>query len=112
MSSCRPANFASCSLAETEARAAELQEQLADIRTKLDEAQAEQLENTRAIMKAQKNAERYLNKRQTLTMRKEEHTNAIRDLGVLPEEAFTKYVAVRPEKVCRLCSSMNGAHGR
>jgi structural maintenance of chromosome 3 (chondroitin sulfate proteoglycan 6) len=61
--------------------------------------QSEQLENTRAIMKVQKNAERYLTKRQTLSQRKEECSIAIRDLGVLPEEAFTKYVEVRADKV-------------
>jgi hypothetical protein len=47
----------------------------------------------------QKNAERYLTKRQTLLNRKEECSNAIRDLGVLPEEAYSKYTDTRADKV-------------
>jgi len=57
------------------------------------------MESTRAIMKVQKNAERYLTKRQTLTARKEECSVAIRDLGILPDEAFTKYIDTRSDKV-------------
>lgn len=63
--------------------------------------QNEQLENTRAILRVQKNAERYLTKRQTLLNRKEECSNAIRDLGVLPEEAYSKYTDTRADKVSR-----------
>ncbi len=51
-------------------------------------------------MRVQKNAERYLIKRQTLINRKDECNNAIRDLGVLPEEAFSKYTDDRADKVC------------
>jgi len=87
----------------------ELSTEIADLQAKLDEVQNEQMENTRAIMKVQKNAERYLTKRQTLVNRKDECSNAIRDLGVLPEEAFTKYVNDRPDKVCSLtCYSPSG----
>jgi structural maintenance of chromosome 3 (chondroitin sulfate proteoglycan 6) len=76
-----------------------LNTKIAEITAKLDEAQTEQMENTRAIMKVQKNAERYLTKRQTLTTRKEECSVSIRDLGILPDEAFTKYTDTRPDKV-------------
>jgi len=55
-------------------------------------------------MKVQKNAERYLTKRQTLSSRKEECSVAIRDLGILPDEAFTKYTDTRPDKVS-LCEA-------
>ena len=65
-----------------------MSEEISSVTLRLDEAQNEQLENTRAIVRAQKNAERYLTKRQTLQSRKDECSNAIRDLGVLPEEAF------------------------
>lgn len=78
---------------------------IAEVNSKLDEVQSEQLENTRAIMKVQKNAERYLTKRQTLTNRKQECDIAIRDLGVLPEEAFTKYAETQVDKVSSLFRS-------
>lgn len=69
------------------------------ISAKLDDVQSEQVENTRAIMKVQKNAERYLAKRQNLASRKQACELAIRDLGVLPEDAFTKYTGERLDKV-------------
>ena len=50
-------------------------------------------------MRVSKNAERYLTKRQTLITRKEECTNAIRDLGILPEEAYTNNVNTAIDKV-------------
>ena len=79
----------------------ELTAEISTMTVKLDETQNDQIENTRAMMKVQKNAERYLTKRQTLSNRKEECSNAIRDLGVLPEEAFSKYTDTRPDKVGR-----------
>jgi structural maintenance of chromosome 3 (chondroitin sulfate proteoglycan 6) len=46
-----------------------------------------------------KQSERYLAKKQTLTSRREQSQNAIRDLGVLPEEAYNKYTDARADKV-------------
>ena len=51
------------------------------------------------MSRQQKNTERYLAKRQILLTRKEECNRNIRDLGVLPEEAFEKYVNDKLEKV-------------
>lgn len=84
---------------ESEARAEELNAEITETTQKLDEEQARQLENTRAIMKVSKNAERYLTKRQTLITRKDECTNAIRDLGILPEEAYTTNVTTSVDRV-------------
>ena len=73
---------------------------LASNSARLDELQAEQLKNSRGILQAQKTAERYIVKRQTLTNRKEECNKSIRDLGVLPGEAYQKYTKeTQPEKV-------------
>lgn len=88
--------------AASEARVEELIAEIATVSQQLDEVQNEQLENTRAIIRVQKNAERYLTKRQTLVNRRDECTNAIRDLGMLPEEAYNKYKATRADKVCLL----------
>nr|XP_019012757.1 chromosome associated protein [Kwoniella pini CBS 10737]OCF51538.1 chromosome associated protein [Kwoniella pini CBS 10737] len=84
-----------------ENRIEELTTEIAQITEDLDKVQSEQLENTRAIMKVQKNAERYLTKRQTLINRREECNNKIRDLGVLPEEAFSKYTDQRSDKIVK-----------
>jgi hypothetical protein len=35
-----------------------------------------------------------------LSTRKDEFNNSIRDLGILPEEAYTKYVDASLDKVC------------
>ncbi|ORY24316.1 RecF/RecN/SMC N terminal domain-domain-containing protein, partial [Naematelia encephala] len=97
----------STQITETEARVEELATEIASITAKLDEVQNEQLESTRAIMRVQKNAERYLTKRQTLISRKEESSNAIRDLGVLPEEAFSKYTGTRADKIVKRLHKVN-----
>ena len=64
----------------------------------------QQTEDSRLISRQQKNTERFVAKRQILLTRKEECNRNIRDLGVLPEEAFEKYVN---EKLDRVCISMS-----
>lgn len=64
-----------------------------------ERTQTEQIEDGRGIARSQKGAERYISKRQTLQDRKDECTKLIRDLGVLPEEAFEKYKEAEPTKV-------------
>ncbi|OCF72938.1 chromosome associated protein [Kwoniella mangroviensis CBS 8886] len=86
---------------ESENRIEEVTSEITKLTENLDKVQSEQLENTRAIMRVQKNAERYLTKRQTLINRREECNNKIRDLGVLPEEAFTKYMDQSPNKIVK-----------
>lgn len=56
------------------------------------------------MSKQQKTTERFLAKRQMLSARKEECNRNIRDLGVLPEEAFEKYIHERLDKVWILFS--------
>ncbi|WOO77394.1 Chromosome segregation protein sudA [Vanrija pseudolonga] len=77
----------------TEEEVDELNAEISNRASQLDEVTNQQLEATRAIMKAQKNSDRSLAKKQTLLSRKEEFSNSIRDLGVLPEEAFTKFTS-------------------
>jgi structural maintenance of chromosome 3 (chondroitin sulfate proteoglycan 6) len=64
--------------------------------------QAEQQEESRQMRKMQKNAERYVSRRNLLLRKKEDCTKNIRELGVLPEEAFEKYKNTTSEKVCTL----------
>jgi structural maintenance of chromosome 3 (chondroitin sulfate proteoglycan 6) len=83
-----------------------LTSQVQDLRATLERVQSQQAEDGRSMSKQQKTTERYLAKRQMLTAKKDECNRNIRDLGVLPEEAFEKYINERVERV-RLVSSLN-----
>ncbi|KAH8832599.1 RecF/RecN/SMC [Flagelloscypha sp. PMI_526] len=88
-------------LAAADKKTDELNKAIADTRKRLEEVQLRQSESNRAVSKQQKSTERYLAKKQMLTSRKEEFTRNIRDLGVLPEEAFEKYTNEKVEKLVR-----------
>lgn len=70
-----------------------------ELRKNLEKVQGQQTEDSRTMSKQQKTAERYIAKRQMLLTRKDECNRSIRDLGVLPEEAFEKYVNEKLERV-------------
>ncbi len=72
---------------------------IADSTSRIEEVHNIQRDNTRGILKTQKAAERHLTKRQTLLARKEECNRNLRDLGILPTEAYTKYTKEKSEKV-------------
>ncbi|GJJ08490.1 hypothetical protein Clacol_002708 [Clathrus columnatus] len=78
--------------------------ELNERRAKLEEILTQQVEDSRGISRQQKNTERYLSKKQVLLSRKEECNKNIRDLGVLPEEAFQKYTN---EKIDRLLKKLH-----
>ncbi|KAG7561878.1 hypothetical protein FFLO_02695 [Filobasidium floriforme] len=80
---------------QTDGEIDSINQSLAANAARLDELQTQQLQNSRGILQAQKTAERYIVKRQTLTNRQEECNKSIRDLGVLPEEAYKKYTDAR-----------------
>lgn len=80
---------------ESESATTKIQE----LRGDLDKVQTQQAEDSRTMSKQQKTTERYLAKRQMLSTRKDECNRNIRDLGVLPEEAFEKYINERVERV-------------
>jgi chaperonin cofactor prefoldin len=65
----------------------------------LEAVQTQQAEDSRGISRQQKNAERYIAKKQMLASRKDECSKSIRDLGVLPEEAYGKYTKVKLDRV-------------
>lgn len=69
--------------------------------SKLEKLQAEQLEETRENSKQSKNVERYWAKKQLLHQRRDECNDNIRSLGVLPEEAFEKYIRHRTDKLVK-----------
>lgn len=87
---------------ESDKESEKLTSKLQELRSSLEEMQNEQSEDRRNISKQQKNTERYLAKKQMLINRKDDCNRSIRDLGVLPEEAFDKYTSERIDKVCFL----------
>ena len=81
--------------------------QLQSQRQDMDGLQNQQAEDGRGISKQQKSTERYLAKRQMLLNRKDECNRSIRDLGVLPEEAFEKYTNERLDRVSSTITSIS-----
>ena len=77
----------------------ELGSQINTATEELERLQAMQADDSRGISKHQKSTERYLAKRELLTSRRDACNKNIRDLGVLPEEAFEKYTTVKLERV-------------
>ncbi|KAG2123371.1 RecF/RecN/SMC [Suillus cothurnatus] len=80
---------------------------LQELRSNLEKAQNQQSEDGRSVTKLQKNTERYLAKKQMLVGRKEECNRNIRDLGVLPEEAFEKYTNEKLDRLVKKLHTVN-----
>lgn len=91
--------WVSMSVLEVEKGADKVATELQERRNKLEGILTQQAEDSRGISRQQKNVERYLSKKQVLLSRKEECNKNIRDLGVLPEEAFQKYTKDKIDRV-------------
>jgi structural maintenance of chromosome 3 (chondroitin sulfate proteoglycan 6) len=91
-------------MSEAEKESEKLQSQLQEEKSSLERLQSQQAEDSRGVSKQQKNTERYLAKRNMLMNRKDETNRSIRDLGVLPEEAFEKYTNEKSDRVTLLIS--------
>jgi structural maintenance of chromosome 3 (chondroitin sulfate proteoglycan 6) len=76
-----------------------LSKQLQETRTALERLQTQQAEDNKAFSKQQKSDEKYHTRKTLLTDRKGDVDRNIRDLGVLPEEAFQKYIDGNLDKV-------------
>ncbi|KAF8212443.1 RecF/RecN/SMC protein [Mycena galopus ATCC 62051] len=95
------------SICEMEKEIEELQAEMQELRSKLEKVQIQQTEDSRNISRQQKTTERYLAKRQMLTTRKDECNRNIRDLGVLPEEAFEKYTSEKLDRLVKKLHNVN-----
>ncbi|KIJ60275.1 hypothetical protein HYDPIDRAFT_43407 [Hydnomerulius pinastri MD-312] len=84
-----------------------LNTELQELRVGLEKAQQQQSEDSRSVTKLQKNTERYLAKKQMLSARKDECNRNIRDLGVLPEEAFEKYTSEKLDRLVKKLHTVN-----
>lgn len=74
-----------------------------------DKTYAEQTETARAIERQQKSIDRYMSRRQRYLEKKEIANGHIRDLGVLPEEAFEKYRNTALDRVIKRLRKVNEA---
>ena len=86
-------------LPEMERESDQLSTHIQDLQKQLENVQSQQTEDSRNISRQQKTTERYLAKKQMLTGRRDECNRNIRDLGVLPEEAFEKYTNEKMDRV-------------
>lgn len=84
---------------DSEKEAEKLASDLQGQKMSLEKLQNQQSEDSRGISKQQKHTERYLAKKNMLMGRKDECNRNIRDLGVLPEEAFEKYTSEKLDRV-------------
>ncbi|KAF9428267.1 Structural maintenance of chromosomes protein 3 [Podila epigama] len=73
----------------------------------LEKLQSNQMEALRTMGRSQKDAERYVSRRNLLLRKKEDCTKNIRDLGVLPEEAFEKYSVKATQKLLKQLHKVN-----
>lgn len=78
-----------------------------ELQRSLERVQAQQTEDSRNMSRQQKNTERYIAKRQMLANRKDECSRNIRDLGVLPEEAFKKYTSEKLDRLVKKLHTVN-----
>ncbi|GAA6014847.1 hypothetical protein JCM10207_002200 [Rhodosporidiobolus poonsookiae] len=89
-------------LEEIDAETDEITKEVTDLDKERDKREAQQADDQRSMARQQKNVERYLAKRQVLLQRKDECNKNIRDLGVLPEEAFAETTASSDKLLKRL----------
>ncbi|GAO50930.1 chromosome scaffold protein [Saitoella complicata NRRL Y-17804] len=94
----------------------ELEAQIEEAKTELNDREAEkgqlqqqQTEDARAIEKQLKGMEKNMSKRTMLLQKKGECNRNIRDLGVLPDEAFEKYTKIKSEVIVKRLHKVNEA---
>ncbi|RDB15230.1 Chromosome segregation protein sudA [Hypsizygus marmoreus] len=85
----------------------DLTTELQELRASLEKVQNQQTEDSRNITRQQKTTERYLAKKQMLMGRRDECNRNIRDLGVLPEEAFEKYINEKLDRLVKKLHAVN-----
>nr|WJN25087.1 cohesin complex subunit [Moesziomyces parantarcticus] len=92
-----------------EAELDRLTQSMQDTQASYDKTKSEQAEDARTIARQQKNVERYLSKRSRLLEQRDRCNQDIRDLGVLPEEAFEKYTNTSSDRLLKSLHKVNEA---
>ncbi|KWU47379.1 RecF/RecN/SMC protein [Rhodotorula sp. JG-1b] len=95
-------------LDEVEQETERVNKEIAESEKERETRESQQTADQRNIDKQGKSVERYLAKRQLLLHRKDECNQKIRDLGVLPEEAFAETTAAT-EKLLKKLRKVNEA---
>ena len=98
-------------LLKAEADIEEQQSSIADLQTEIADKEQQQQEVARAIERHQKKMEKSLQRKALLTQQLADCAKNIRDLGVLPDEAFDKYERMDAAKVRRGFLSPIHDHG-
>ncbi|ORZ05306.1 RecF/RecN/SMC [Lobosporangium transversale] len=80
---------------------------VSDKESELEKLHTEQQEESRQMRRIQKDVEKHASRRNLLLRQKEECTKNIRNLGVLPEDAFEKYKNVASEKLLKQVYKVN-----
>ncbi|CAO1622613.1 unnamed protein product [Parajaminaea phylloscopi] len=78
---------------EIEAELEKLAQEMQTTQEQHDQTYSAQVETARQIDKQQKSVDRYMSKRQRFLEQKDKCNAHVRDLGVLPEEAYEKYTS-------------------
>jgi structural maintenance of chromosome 3 (chondroitin sulfate proteoglycan 6) len=86
-------------LKESETQIEEAESKIAGLEKEKSQREARQQELARAIEKQQKRMEKSIQKKAILTARLQDCTKNIRDLGVLPDEAFERFSNTDSNKV-------------
>ncbi|GJJ78150.1 structural maintenance of chromosome 3 (chondroitin sulfate proteoglycan 6) [Entomortierella parvispora] len=80
---------------------------VAEKESQLEKLQTDLLDETRQVRKLQKDAEKYVSRRNLLLKKKEDCIKNIRELGVLPEEAFEKYKDAESRDLLKMIHQVN-----
>jgi structural maintenance of chromosome 3 (chondroitin sulfate proteoglycan 6) len=88
-------------LQESEGQIEEAETKITTLQTEKSEREERQQEVARVIEKYQKKMEKSIQKKAILTARAADCAKNIRDLGVLPEEAFERFAETPSDKVSR-----------
>ncbi|KAF4988912.1 hypothetical protein FDECE_14880 [Fusarium decemcellulare] len=97
------------SLQETEAKMDELQTRLEQLGSEKAQREQTQQEVSKSIETQQKRMDKSLRRKARLTTQAAECAKNIRDLGVLPEEAFDKYENMEPKTITSKLKRVNEA---
>ena len=85
---------------EIDKESEKLTKESGELEKEREKRETQQADDQRNIARQQKSVERYLAKRQILMQRKDDCNKNIRDLGVLPEEAFIETTASSEKVSC------------
>ncbi|CEH15344.1 structural maintenance of chromosome protein 3 [Ceraceosorus bombacis] len=77
----------------------ELQKKVKAAEERHEKTRSEQVADAREIERGEKSLQRYLSQKQIFSQKRDEENKNIRDLGVLPDEAFEKYLKTNKDKI-------------